>query len=462
MTCGTNTITTGFVDLATLDEIDKYMYGGGASTTYFVRSTRKSTWFTQVPASHSRTSSGSPRFGGDWTITIPRSGDYVTYCWVEVRIPKVTLLDTNQFGANGKLRWTKNLMHNLVKCIEIASNDLVIQKLETPHFDFLSSFTVPASKRVGYNNMIGNKRGLIDGVGPGESLEETLCILPIPFFFSRDTGVALPVAALPFNEVKVTMNFRRWQELLVLENIEPVGTANDIKIPSVGSNADIATAPEMVSADFWTNSVLVSSEERNKMGRKARDILIEQTQISPRAVVTPAANPSPTIDLRYSHAIKGLFFAVRNTTHENCHSNYTTASPVAKPSVTEFFPDGSFDPISSVTLAYENSERLSKIGVHYFSLIQPYYHATTIPEETGMHLYSYSLNVHSLDPLGSTNYGKLSNVSLTIDVSDAAILAASGNGGAGATYPQTFELIATAINNNIIRISGGALGFPVM
>ena len=45
----TSNLTSGFIDLATYDEQEKYMYGGPDATAYFVRETRKATWFTQVP-----------------------------------------------------------------------------------------------------------------------------------------------------------------------------------------------------------------------------------------------------------------------------------------------------------------------------------------------------------------------------------------------------------------------------
>ena len=79
-------------------------------------------------------------------------------------------------------------------------------------------------------------------------------------------------------------------------------------------------------------------------------------------------------------------------------------------------------------------------------------------------MYSYSLDFMSLDPLGSTNYGKLTNVSISPVASQAAKSAASGTGsGINALFEkQKYEFVCTAVNNNIIRISGGALGFPVL
>ena len=99
----------------------------------------------------------------------------------------------------------------------------------------------------------------------------------------------------------------------------------------------------------------------------------------------------------------------------------------------------------------------AQMGSDYFSLVNPWYHAPVIPNETGYHSYSYSLDFISLDPMGSTNYGKLTNVSIVPECSTAAVTNASST-----TFKQTYEFIVTAINNNIIRVSGGALGFPVL
>jgi hypothetical protein len=79
-------------------------------------------------------------------------------------------------------------------------------------------------------------------------------------------------------------------------------------------------------------------------------------------------------------------------------------------------------------------------------------------------MYSYSLDFICLDPKGSTNYGKLTNVSIAPVASAAAVAAANGDGDAtsGSDFPQTFRFVTTVVNNNIIRISGGALGFPVL
>jgi hypothetical protein len=121
------------------------------------------------------------------------------------------------------------------------------------------------------------------------------------------------------------------------------------------------------------------------------------------------------------------------------------------------------------------------MGADFFSLVNPYYTAPVIPEVKGYHAYSYSLDFICLDPMGSTNYGKLTNVSIVPEATALAIAANGANStGSATTLPlsngtssgtvnntnvnrqQKYEFVLTCVNNNIIRISGGALGFPVL
>jgi hypothetical protein len=210
---------------------------------------------------------------------------------------------------------------------------------------------------------------------------------------------------------------------------------------------------------------MVSNEERKRMACAPRDILIEQVQTAPRQTFAPLTNPTPNYDIRFSHSIKALFFGVRNTTCSNIWSNYTTASEVPGPQVVIYeSKTGAFDPISKTTLTYENTNRLAAMGSDFYSLVEPFYKSPSIPEPTGYHMYSYSLSFYDVDPLGSTNYGKLTNVSICPEASPEAIVGAGGRGviGSGQDYPQTYEFIIMGLNSNLIRVSGGAMGFPVL
>jgi hypothetical protein len=111
------------------------------------------------------------------------------------------------------------------------------------------------------------------------------------------------------------------------------------------------------------------------------------------------------------------------------------------------------------------------MGSDYFSLIQPWYTAVSIPLETGYHLYAYTLDLINTNPMGSTNFGKLTNVSLSFTASADAVIGAAATGtlaapgplvSQGAGLPQVYQSIVIGLNHNIVRIAGGALGFPVL
>ena len=462
----TSNITSGFIDLATFDEIEKYLYGGPEATAYFVRETRKSTWFTQVPVVLSR-ASGSPAFNQEWAVSISRAGDYLLQTWLRLTTPKVTLaaVPTTQIDGTAcdNLRWTRNFMHNIIRECCITFNDLVAARFDNYHLDFWAAFTVPAGKRVGYDNMIGNVSSLTQGVAVSNSLEAHTLNLPLPFFYTRDSGVALPTAALPYNEMRINFSFRDWRDLLILSC--STETNLDQRALSINTANDLTTGePTLGATQVWADYAIVSNDERKRMACAPRDILIEQVQTAPRQSFTPSTNSTQHFDIRFSHAIKVLFFSVRNNTHKSEWSNYMSHSPVTTGALTTFAKGASADPILQTSIIYENTNRLAQMGSDYFSLVNPYFHAPVIPEITGYHMYSYSLDFMCLDPMGSTNYGKLTNVSIVPECSQAAKDAAGAAGAAssGASFTQTFEFITTAVNNNIIRISGGALGFPVL
>ena len=485
----TSNITSGFIDLATYDELEKYLYGGQQATAYFVRETRKATWFTLVPVVLSR-ANGNGDFGTDHSVNISRAGDYLLATWLRVTTPAVQI--TGGSGSNWSpvagttyklVRWTRNFMHNLIAECCITFNDLVAARFDNYHLDFWAAFTVPAGKQNGYKNMIGDVPDMTEPhvAGTGTGLPAMTLNLPLPFFYARDSGVALPTAALPYNEMRITYSFRNWQDLLIVDTVTVDTAGCPTAVSSSGWNSAGATlltpTPSLSLCQTWANYAIVANDERKRMACAPRNILIEQVQTAPAQNFNPSTNTTPSYDLRFSHAIKVLFFAVRNTTNPSEWSNYTTCmptitvggivcsgSPTGLSALVNYASLHAVDPIVNASLTYENTARLAAMGSDYYSLVQPWYHAPVIPNETGYHMYSYSLDFICLDPKGSTNYGKLTNVSIALTASAAAVLTAGGGGAVNSGYQvvNQFRFLTTVVNNNIVRISGGALGFPVL
>ena len=262
--------------------------------------------------------------------------------------------------------------------------------------------------------------------------------------------------------MRINLSFRNWHELLIKDRIA-TGTPDCPTTSCVCQPSDLVEGePVLRDATVWATYAIVSAEERRRLGCSARDMLIEQVQLAPIQTFAPATSPNPNIDIRFSHPVKLLMFGARNRTNPCEWSNYTTASPVCYDTCVDFSPPMAVMPVQEVSLLYEATTRLC-MDASYYSLVQPYYFAPVCPTETGYMMYSFALDPVSCDPTGSTNFSKLSSISIVPRASQAAIEAASTAPKAlditsGAYCPQTFEWITIAVSLNIIRISGGALG----
>ena len=538
-----NSLTKAFIDLATYDQHEQGMYGGNDAITYFVRKVVKATWFAKGICALSRgsqvTNWGTQQ---DIDFTISRSGDYLLNSWLRISLPSVSIAQaiTVSGGVSYSPRWCRNLAHNLFSDYQMTFNDLQVDIRKSNYFyDFFTAFTVPASKRVGYDNMVGNVNALInplaDALDPDTpglislgTLQSYTLNLPLITPFSRDTGVALPTAALPYNEMKFKFTVRPWSDLLIVDATNAVlgGSAvNGGSYQFNASNSLIQVVPDALATKYFGASqpaytfspsltitqqngqalsqalnidcfceyAIVSNQERVRMGSCPRDILIEQSQQVAGTRLASGTNET-SVDIRFSYPVKALMFAVENITNPAERSNYSCGLPVVglnenaalgavNNQVNRVVLDGyryDSDPVADARLLYENDIRYD-LPNDYFSLVAPYYNATTIPDKTGYHLYNYALDLASVDPKGSTNYGKLTNASKRVSPSvdcvnlgTASIANATVRGGQGIIFSGTtpanannnvamsYQVVIVAVNHNFVRVSGGALGFPVL
>ena len=483
-------VTTCFVDLATFSELEGFMYGGPNAVTWFVASVQKSNWFSFIPTT--LRFSGVIDFGQkNVSASINRSGDYVLSVWFRAQIPLIQLYQTLGVGTaspiydDATIRWSRNLMHNLMEYVSLTFNELVAHEFNQYWLDNNFQFRVRGSKRVGYRNMIGDISAMTNPVGPNIPLGTGgyfSCILP--FFFGEDSGIALPVAALPFNDIKINFQFRQWEHLLVVYpgtaavgNNGVPGTGRAATVNDIYIYGSTSQKPQLQDPLCFAHYVVVHNDERVKMGDAPRDMLIHQVQFTQPAPFKDISTRN-SFDIRFSHAIVCFMYEAQNTSIYEFGkgmfgaewSNYTTEPNYA-----------GLDPIAYSTLLYENTPRLA-LGSDYFSLVHPFLFSKAVPDETGYHMWSYALHPwNPTQPSASTNYSKLANVSIQHDMSPAAIAAAGigtpgnvplnqyGNpiqwpntSGVLTNMPLTLRHVFVAKNDNISRVANGSFGFPTL
>lgn len=475
-----------FVDLATFCEIESWLYGGLDAISHFIAAIQKANWFSYIPIS--LRNCGTFDFGfKQVSATLNRSGDYVMHIWFTCQIPQLELFTDGTIFRDATIRWTRNFMHNLIENVSVLFNELLIEEFDNFFLDGNYQFRLRGSKRLGYRNMIGDIPEMNSTVGvstlaaPAPLGTGGFFSVPLPFFFTEDSGIALPIAALPFNEIRVNYSFRRWQDLIILfpgtlavGGGGGAGTGRSATLQDIRVFQSASTPIALLHPETWAHYAVVHNDERIRMGDAPRDILITQVQ-STQPTNFRDLSSRASFDLRFSHAVKVLMWFAQNISISLVNggangsewSNYTTEPAYV-----------GLDPISESHLIYESSVRLSQRS-DYYSLMHPYLMSDAIPEETGYHMWSYSL--HPWDPLmpaGSTNYSKLANVSLQHDMSLAAQNAAGTSGaapvgrngvalqwpvaGVQAAFAQTFRHVVRAVNWNIVRVANGTLGLPVL
>lgn len=476
--------STLFIDLATFSELEGFLYGGPNAISWFVACIQKSNWFSFIPISL-RNCAGCPDFGArNVAASVNRSGDYVLGIWFRARIPSIVLSSNDSAQAGATLRWVHHLFHNLFEKVQITFNELVVQEFDNYWLDNNYMFRVRGSKRMGYRNMIGDVASLTAPHAVGEAIPQAYLTCPLPFWFGEDSGLALPVAALPFNDVKINYNFRHFRQLVVV--YPGVGatpyTINNIQV--VVNGVVTTNEPCLYEPQTFAHYAVVHNDERVKMGDAPRDMLIHQVQETNLAPFKDVTTQS-CFDLRLSHAIVSFFFSAENTSLERFakgaygeeRSNYTTLSQVTTGGPLD--ATGS-DPMSITRLLYENTVRFDN-GTDYFSLIVPWYFSDAMPgadgpTDTGYHMATYALKPWDpTRPSGSTNYSKLANVSIVHDMSDAAVNASQGlyedgvtpiqltnTSGTLVSYPQTWRHVFVTRNWNIARVANGSLGHPTL
>lgn len=526
----TSNLQTAQVDLATQNGAlsQGYLVGGPNAVVRTVKRHVKSHVHALGPQCHTALG-GTANFGKDYRWKIGRQGDYLVHNWIRAEVSSVKMklngegdkaLDDGLF-----LRWTHNIGHNLFEDIELTFSQVPGATFDEFFLDFFSAFSVPAGKRNIYDNMIGNLPELVNPIydvtsDAAQVLPAFVLNVPLPLPYSRDLGVSLPTGGMIYNEVNLNVCLRDWDEHLIVSN------ATDAVVDGVAPGysrqatlADLDAAPTIDNLQLWGTYVLVSSDERRRMGRTPRDMIWEIIQSASDTSIQSLTSNAVAY-LRYSHAVKALFFGARNTTIKGQLSNYTTrqalcyGTNVTLPTgpgvltTTEFPAPNAFDPLAGVTLKYEGADRLN-IYSDFFSMVQPYYFAYSAPTVTGYHVFSYSSNFVTTDSAGSTDYGKLTNVSMEVTLSADCQAALAGAPIAAGSLPfvdesgvpsalppgyliigayaasghmigsasgvgfavnqdggfnaqkQTFELINACLAHTVVRLVGGGVGFPI-
>jgi hypothetical protein len=166
----------------------------------------------------------SLNFNGNASTIIFNNADLITDLYLSISLPGIpALIDTATGVVDPKFafRWVDKLGFNIIKLAQIEIGGKVIQRLTGEWINIwyeLTNFDKnPASKQIqnqsrGIEILIGNLPKLTTYSNSKPSVTMTI---PIPFWFTRSPGTALPLNAINFNEVKINIQLQPLSNLII-------------------------------------------------------------------------------------------------------------------------------------------------------------------------------------------------------------------------------------------------------
>jgi hypothetical protein len=491
----------GLMQLVAYGAQDVYLTGN-PQITFWKVTYRRYTNFAME--SIEQTFNGQADFGRRVTCTISRNGDLAYRTYLQVTLPQI---DDNY------ARWLDFPGHQLVSQVEVEIGG---QRIDRQYGDWMhiwNQLTLPAEQQKGYFKMVGNTTQLtyitdpsfaeVDGpcggdapvnvCAPRKSLPETTLYVPLQFWYCRNPGLALPLIALQYHEVKINLDLRPIDECLwavtgLTEN------SKDVKYSAAYNNS-------LVAASLYVDYIFLDTDERRRMAQNPHEYLIEQLQFTGDESVGSSSNK---IKLNFNHPCKELVWVVQPDANvDYCNStmggqllykvlgaqpfNYTDAVD-ALPNALHAFDDNDAhldavsdflgsdemgkvstagvsdaatfvlgesaldmhcwgeNPVVVAKLQLNGQDRFSEREGSYFDNVQPFQHHTRTPD-AGINVYSFALRPEEHQPSGSCNFSRIDNATLQLVLSNNAI---------GDTNTAKVRVYAT--NYNVLRVMSGMGG----
>ena len=480
---------------------------GTPEITFWKVSYRRHTNFAME--SIEQTFSGQADFGRRVTCTISRNGDLAYRTYLQVTLPEIN----KTMGTGGvNARWLDFIGEQLVSQVEVEIGG---QRIDRQYGDWMhiwNQLTLSKEQEAGYHKMIGHTTQLTyltepsyaDVAGPcaatsapnqvcapRNALPETTLYVPLQFWFCRNPGLALPLIALQYHEVKINIDFR------------PIGECLFALSKTGGAQATSAYQQSLVAASLYVDYIFLDTDERRKMAQNPHEYLIEQVQFTGDESVGSSSNK---IKLNFNHPCKELIWVVQPdanvdycsslvsgedlyATHGAQPFNYTdaldslpntiaafggvavssnamggdlvdSAAAASTENIQGLSDAGSFvlaetaldmhcwgeNPVVTAKLQLNGQDRFSEREGSYFDTVQPFQHHTRAPD-AGINVYSFGLRPEEHQPSGSCNFSRIDNAVLQLVLSAGAV---SGN--------ATAKVRVYAVNYNVLRVMSGMAG----
>ena len=480
----------GLMQLVAYGAQDIYLTGN-PQITFFKVVYRRHTNFSIE--SIEQTFNGTADFGKKVSCTISRNGDLVHRIYLQSKLPDISLTGIDNGGnrevrlgnnttdlTGGIIRWVNWVGEKMINFAEIEIGGQRIDKHYGEWLHIWNQLTNQPGHIDAYQRMVGNIPNLTknrqDFTGANLTINGQRLYIPLQFWFCRNPGLALPLIALQYHEVKINIEFEELKNLFIAQ------TANSQNL--------VQATGSLQNTSLWVDYIFLDTDERRRFAQLSHEYLIEQLQYPGEETITTTSNK---IRLNFNHPVKELIWVAQKETCLNNlqHFNYSdrldstptlvhnTAGSNMLHGIVENVQvasdsgalklvneDVGENTCNQAKIQLNGQDRFSERHGDYFNIVQPYNHHTNSPH-VGINVYSFALKPEEHQPSGTCNFSRIDNANLFLTVTQstlkegslaiaAGILKENDPLNGGTTKPGRVRVYAT--NYNVLRIMSGMGG----
>ena len=325
----------GLMQLVAYGAQDVYLTGNPQITFWKVTYRRYTNFAIE---SIEQTFNGQADFGRRVQCTISRNGDLAYRTYLQVTLPEINQLmglGNYNTGENTGVyaRWLDYPGEQLIAQVEVEIGG---QRIDRQYGDWMhiwNQLTMTSEQLRGYFKMIGNTTQLTfitdpsfsdvespcDSAAPRQvcaprnALPETTLYVPLQFWFCTNPGLALPLIALQYHEVKINLDIRPideclWAVTTLNCNTNPFSGASGQYSIGRPVPATIAYNQSLVAASLYVDYVFLDTDERRRMAQNPHEYLITQLQFTGDESVGSSSNK---IKLNFNHPVKELIWVIQ-------------------------------------------------------------------------------------------------------------------------------------------------------
>jgi len=361
-------------------------------------------------------SDNKPDFGKKVSWLVPRSGDLLGPCILEIELPALYLASDNT-----PVSYVNSVGHALIQEISLIIGEQEIDRQTGEFMEIWSNLTTTESQKFGFWDMIGK----VDGYSQPTLYGPLKLYVPLQFFFNRNPGLYLPLLALQYHPVRINITFRPLQEMFWSPQFAEGCTDLAVKQASI------------TDCTLWGDYVYLDVEERRRFVSVAHEYLIEQVQFT-SYISLPAATSQTAVPIEFNHPVRELLWVLQTQTARNNHEwfNFSSLS-ISETGVRT-------DLLANAVLQLDGFDRFQVRDAPYFRLVQPWQRHTTIPNDDYIYVYSFAIRPEELQPCGSFNASRIDSIVLQIETNQT-------------TTPRrpNCTIRVYAHNHNVLRVVDG-------